>query len=132
LPAERWTFFPEKRPGLGTVNWGIGMEGVGRERPLNMNFLSCDQDFARVLNIHMAAGRFLSRDFPSDAEAVVINKKAAENLGLSDPIGKKMRIWSKRKAYTIIGIMDNVHFKSLHRDVRARKAGPRFFSVSGV
>jgi putative ABC transport system permease protein len=105
-------------PGQGTVNWGIGMDGVGRERPLNMNFLSCDQDFAQVLGIHMAQGRFLSRDFPSDVDAVVINKKAADYLGVPDPIGKKLRIWSTRKAYTVIGIMDNVHFESLHRDVR--------------
>jgi len=105
-------------PGQGTVNWGIGMEGIGQERPLNMNFLSCDQDFARVLNIHMIQGRFLSRDFPSDVNAVIINKKAADYFGVPDPVGKKLRIWSTRKAYTIIGIMDNVHFESLHRDVR--------------
>ena len=105
-------------PGQGTVNWGIGMEGVGNERPLNMNFLSCDQDFAGVLNIRMARGRFLSRDFPSDNQAVVINRKAADYLGVPDPIGKKLQIWSTRKAYTIIGIMENVHFESLHRDVR--------------
>ena len=106
-------------PGEGTVNWGIGMEGVGRERPLNLNFMSCDQDFARVLNIGMARGRFLSRDFPSDVDAVVINQKAADYFGVSDPIGKKLRIWGLRKAYTVIGVMDNVHFESLHRDVRS-------------
>jgi len=105
-------------PGQGTSNWGIGVEGVASDRPLNMNFLTCDQDFASVLNIRMAEGRFLSRDFPSDAEAVVINKKAAEYFGLPDPVGKKVRIWWTHKAYTIIGIMDNVHFESLHRDVR--------------
>jgi putative ABC transport system permease protein len=105
-------------PGLGTPNWGIGVEGVDRSRPLNMNFLSCDQDFAQVLNIHMAEGRFMSRDFPSDVDAMVINKKAAEYFGVPNPVGKKVQIWYTRKAYTIIGIMDNVHFESLHRDVR--------------
>jgi len=105
-------------PGRGTPNWGIGVEGVGRERPLNMNFLSCDQDFASVLNIRMLEGRFLSRDFPSDAGAVVINKKAAEYFGIPEPIGKKVQIWSFRKAYTVVGIMDNIYFESLHRDVR--------------
>jgi len=105
-------------PGLGTSNWGIGVEGVDRSRPLNMNFLTCDQDFAQVLNIHMTEGRFLSRDFPSDVDAMVINKKAAEYFGVPDPVGKKVQIWYTRKAYTIIGIMDNVHFESLHRDVR--------------
>jgi putative ABC transport system permease protein len=106
-------------PGRGTPNWGIGVEGVERERPLNMNFMTCDQDFADVLNIKMLEGRFMSRDFPSDVDAVVINKKAAEYFGIENPVGKKLRIWWTRKDLTIIGIIDNFHFESLHRDVRS-------------
>jgi putative ABC transport system permease protein len=106
-------------PGLGTPNWGIGVEGVERSRPMNMNFMTCDQDFADVLNIDMLEGRFLSREFPSDIESVVINKKAAEYFGIENPIGKKLRIWWTRKDLTIIGIIDNFHFESLHRDVRS-------------
>jgi putative ABC transport system permease protein len=106
-------------PGRGTPNWGIGVEGVDRQRPLNMNFMTCDQDFADVLNIKMLEGRFMSREFPSDKNAAVINKKAAEYFGIPDPVGKKLRIWWTRKDLTIIGIIDNFHFESLHRDVRA-------------
>jgi len=106
-------------PGNGTPNWGIQVEGISRERPLNMNFLSCDQDFARVVSARMADGRFLSRDFPSDDRAVVINRKAAEYFGLPDPIGKKIRIgWTQRKDFTIVGVMEHIHFESLHRDAR--------------
>jgi putative ABC transport system permease protein len=106
-------------PGRGSPNWGIGVEGVPRERPLNMNFMTCDQDFTEVLNIKILEGRFMSRDFPSDVDAVVINKKAAEYFGIENPIGKKLRIWWTRKNLTIIGIIDNFHFESLHRDVRS-------------
>ncbi|MBN1272389.1 MAG: ABC transporter permease [Candidatus Aminicenantes bacterium] len=106
-------------PGRGTPNWGIGVEGVDRQRPLNMNFLTCDQDFAETLNIRMIEGRFMSREIPSDKEAVVINKKAAEYFGIPEPVGKKLRIWWTRKNLTIIGIIDNFHFEPLHRDVRA-------------
>ena len=106
-------------PGLGTPNWGIGVEGVTEERPLNMNFLACDYDFAEVLNIRMAEGRFFSREYPSDVDAVVINKKAAEYFGIPEPVGKKLRIWWTKKDLTIIGVMDNIHFESLHRDVRS-------------
>ena len=105
-------------PGRGTPNWGIGVEGVPRERPLNMNFLTCDQDFAEVLGIQMLEGRFMSREYPSDKEAVVINKKAAEYFAIPEPIGKQLRIWGPRKSLTIIGIIDNFHFESLHRNVR--------------
>ena len=61
----------------------------------------------------------MSRDFPSDVEAVVINKKASEYFGIENPVGKKLRIWWTQKTYTIIGIIDNFHFESLHRDVRS-------------
>ncbi|MGD9347360.1 MAG: ABC transporter permease [Candidatus Aminicenantes bacterium] len=106
-------------PGRGTPNWGMGVEGIPRERPLNMNFMTCDQDFADVLDIKMLEGRFMSRDYPSDVDAVVINKKAAEYFGIENPIGKKLRIWWTEKNLTIIGIIDNFHFESLHRDVRS-------------
>ncbi len=106
-------------PGRGTPNWGIGVEGVERERPLNMNFMTCDQDFADVLSIQMLEGRFMSRDFPTDVDAAVINKKAAEYFGIENPVGKKLRIWWTEKDLTIIGIIDNFHFESLHRNVRS-------------
>ncbi len=104
-------------PGQGSPNWGIGVEGVQTERPLNMNFLTCDQDFADVLNIRMIEGRFMSRDYPSDVDAVVINDKAAEYFGIPEPVGKRIRIWWTKKDLTIIGIIDDFHFESLHRDV---------------
>ena len=106
-------------PGQGSPNWGIGVEGIERERPLNMNFMTCDQDFADVLNIKMLRGRFMSRDFATDVDAVVINKKAAEYFGIENPVGKKMQIGWTRKDLTIIGIIDNFHFESLHRNVRS-------------
>jgi putative ABC transport system permease protein len=82
-----------------------------------MNFMTCDPDFAEVLNINMLKGRFLSRDFPSDNRAVVINQQAAEYFGLEDPVGKRLRIWWTERDLTIIGVIDNFHFESLHRNV---------------
>ncbi len=105
-------------PGQGTSNWGIGVEGVETDRPMNMNFLTCNQDFAEVLNIRMIEGRFMSREHPSDVDAVVINRKAVEYFGVPEPVGKKIRIWWTKKNLTIIGIIDDFHFESLHRDVR--------------
>ena len=61
----------------------------------------------------------MSRDFPTDISAVVINKQAAEYFGIEDPVGKKLRIWWTEKDLVIIGIIDNFHFESLHRNVRS-------------
>ncbi|MCK7476782.1 MAG: ABC transporter permease [Candidatus Moduliflexus flocculans] len=129
-------------PGGGTPNWGIGVEGVETDRPLNMNFMTCDQDFAEVLNIRMAEGRFLSREHPSDVDAVVINGKAKEYFGIPDPVGKKLRIWWTRKDIFIIGVIDDFHFESLHpgrpahglrscRRPSTRPGGPTCWSRSG-
>lgn len=106
-------------PGRGTPNWGIAVEGVPDERPMNMNFLACDQDFAAVLELELARGRFLSRQHPSDAAAVVLNERAAEYFELPDPIGKKVTIfWASDRPLTIIGVVKDFHFESLHRNVR--------------
>jgi putative ABC transport system permease protein len=40
-----------------------------------------------------------------------------EYFGIPEPVGKKIRIWWTHKNYTIIGVMDNIHFESLHEDV---------------
>jgi putative ABC transport system permease protein len=113
-------------PGRGTPNWGIGVEGIERERPLNMNFMTCDQDFADVLNINMLEGRFMSRDFPSDVDAVVINKKAAEYFGIENPVGKKLRIWWTEKDLTIIGIIDNFLLSDLQKTWQSMSGGLPF------
>ena len=60
----------------------------------------------------------MSRDFTTDTSAAVINQRAAEYFGIEDPIGKKLRIWWTEKDLTIVGIIDNFHFESLHHDVR--------------
>jgi len=80
--------------------------------------MTCDQDFAEALSIRMTEGRFMSREHPSDVDAVVINGKAKEYFGLADPVGRKLRIWWTKKDLTIIGVIDDFHFESLHRDVR--------------
>ncbi len=105
-------------PGSGTPNWGIRVEGVQSERPLNMDFMTCDEDFASTLDIRMLEGRFLSRDFPSDKASVIINRQAKAYFGLDDPIGRKVRTgWGPQPERTIVGVMDDVQFESLHQPV---------------
>jgi putative ABC transport system permease protein len=118
-PAVLGTTAVSSVPGEGTPNWGIGVEGIESHRPMNMNFLSCDQDLPDVLNIRMASGRFLSRKFPSDTTAAVINKRAADYFGLADPVGKRVRIWWTKKDLTIVGVIEDFHFESLHAEVRS-------------
>ncbi|MEW6364235.1 MAG: ABC transporter permease [Acidobacteriota bacterium] len=104
-------------PGDELSNWGIAVEGVGPERPLNLDFVVCDEDFVKTLGIKMLDGRFFSRDFPSDTRAAVVSKRAVEYFAIRNPVGKVMRIYSDQP-FTIIGVMDDIHFASLHNEVR--------------
>jgi len=49
----------------------------------------------------------------TDDEAVVINKEAADNLKLSDPIGAKLNgINNAGDKQVVIGVVDNIHFQT--------------------
>ncbi len=65
----------------------------------------------------MAQGRVFSRDFPTDAKtAFILNETAARQLGWENPIGKKFAK-RDRQAGTVIGIVKDFHFSSLHTSI---------------
>jgi len=82
-----------------------------------------DSDFAELLGLEITAGRYFSREIPVDrTSAVVINETAVKELGLTDPIGKRFDKefdGAKKGEYvTIIGVVRDFHFHSLHHDLR--------------
>jgi len=101
-------------PGRGFSNIGFGAEGVTESFTLNL--CVCDYDFLQTLKLKMAQGRFFSREFHSDSSAAVLNQKALELLGWDDPIGKK--ITNGRARFTVIGVIEDYHYESLHQEVR--------------
>ena len=104
-------------PGRSFSNIGFGAEGV--EESFTLNLCVSDYDFLDTLKLEMALGRFFSRDFGTDSHAAVINEKAAELLGWDDPIGKKINNWSTNRGnFTIIGIIKDYHYESLHQTIR--------------
>jgi putative ABC transport system permease protein len=67
-------------------------------------------------------GRFFSKDIASDAtSAVVINEAAVKKLGLHNPIGKRFikdfDNAKKGEFVTIIGVLRDFHFQSLHHEI---------------
>jgi putative ABC transport system permease protein len=87
----------------GTLDWG-----TKENKNLLAWWTNVDYDYASTFKMKMAAGRFYSRKFPSDLyNAIVINEKAAELLGWSEPVGK--RFLYEGKYYTVIGVVKNFH-----------------------
>jgi putative ABC transport system permease protein len=89
-----------------------------------------DYDYLKTMGMQMQKGRNFSKDFGSDSTAVIINETTAKILGYADPVGKKIYTSVDAEghtaAYTIIGVVQNFNFESLHQDV-----GPLAFLLGG-
>ena len=97
----------------GPVEW----EGMPQGKILEVVFNSVDEDFARTFQVTMAQGRFFSRDYPTDAEtAFVLNEEAVKEMGLTNPIGKRLKTWMGREG-RIVGVIADFHTESLRTGV---------------
>jgi putative ABC transport system permease protein len=79
-----------------------------------------DPHFADTYQIEMAAGRYFEEGRQADQQAVVLNETAVKELGLTDPVGKQIEALRPTRSltFTIIGVMKDFHFESLHFQIR--------------
>jgi putative ABC transport system permease protein len=79
-----------------------------------------DPDFQKTLGFTMYSGRFLSKDFPSDSHAVVINKAAIDALGWENHENNWLSVpreEGKLMRFDVIGVMDDFNYASLHNEI---------------
>ncbi|ULQ57885.1 ABC transporter permease [Flavihumibacter rivuli] len=93
-----------------------------QDNAFNMQSWLVDEDYIETMGMSMARGRNFSKQFGNDSLSIIINESTAKMLGYEDPIGKKIYASiSNRDAsvqgYTIIGIVKNFHFESLHQEI---------------
>ena len=75
-------------------------------------------DFLKTMGITLKEGRAFSKDYAGDSlHAIIINEKAVEYLGLTDPIGKRVWFFSFDGPRTIIGVVKDFNFLSLYHDI---------------
>jgi putative ABC transport system permease protein len=112
----------ESLPGRHFDSTGHLLEGAPAtdERTLMTTYV--DQRFADLLGLELVAGRFFSTEIPTDAtSAVVINERGARELGLQDPVGKRIHKGfggaKEDEFVTIIGVLKDFHIASLHQEI---------------
>ena len=84
------------------------------------NYCFADENLASTLKLTMVAGRFFSKEFPSDVNGVVINEAAARLLGFDKPVGEKIQtFWKGSNTDTreIIGVVKDYNFQSLEEEI---------------
>ncbi len=68
-------------------------------------------DFVETMQATIIAGRDFSEEF-ADSASYIINEKALQIIGYKDPIGMPLTFGSRKG--TIVGVVKDFHFKSLH------------------
>jgi putative ABC transport system permease protein len=109
-------------PGRHFGDWTHRAEGAPANEMVRMFLLLADFDYLDTLQMEMISGRYFSQERPADQNSVIINETAAKALGLEDPVGKRLVRGSltpgKDEIFTIIGVVKDFHFESLHREIR--------------
>ncbi len=84
--------------------------------------MSTDYDFAKIMGLKLAEGRYFSRDNSTDTLALVLNETAVRTLGLKDPLNQRVlhprRSPTDNTPYKVIGILKDFNFESLHQKIR--------------
>ncbi len=93
------------------VEW----EGMPVGPPVEFTTIATEYDYTQTMGIKMIEGRDFSRDFKSDSAAAVINKTALNQMGLTSPLGTKMKMHGTE--LTIVGVMEDVVMGSPYRPI---------------
>lgn len=87
----------------------------------DLAYMFIDYDFIDTMKLEVSYGRGFSREFGADQEdTFIINEAAARELGYSpeEAVGKRLlrlREANKLEEGTIVGVVKDFHFKSLHQ-----------------
>ncbi|MEL6657427.1 MAG: ABC transporter permease [Bacteroidota bacterium] len=100
---------------------------IGGDHAVIWQDWNIDHDYINTLGLELVAGRGFDRSFPTDSSAIVINESAAQILGASpeDILGTRLTADFHREDkenmeyVTVIGVVKNFHFESLHSDIDA-------------
>ncbi|MFC2163549.1 ABC transporter permease, partial [Acidobacteriota bacterium] len=88
------------------------------DQPKNKNQLIwalwTDPDYAKTYEIQLKQGRYFSDYRQEGKREVVLNESGVKILGYDDPVGEKI-IDMEGTEYTIIGVVEDFHFESLHK-----------------
>ena len=103
----------------GEMKWvtSIYYEGINKQIPPTMTYLEIDKDFIKTFGAHLKDG-YLPGDTasPYSGTQYLMNESAVKKLGWEKPVGKRFSC-DKGKEGFVTGIIEDFHFKSLHKEI---------------
>jgi putative ABC transport system permease protein len=107
-----------QRLGNNIHQMGLRAEGDNEIRQLAISHLSVDFNFLSFYGIELIEGREFSKDFPTDSgQAFVVNEALAREMGWDEPVGKRMAFGSNDSMGTVIGLVSDFNYNSLHHKI---------------
>jgi putative ABC transport system permease protein len=105
-------------PGMNGVSSYMDIErDDGSVNGVLVNHLQVQENFVAVLGMRIVAGRSFSPDVAADPRtAMIVNETLVRQMGWTEPIGKRM---GRQRNRTVIGVVRDFHFESLHAPVEA-------------
>ena len=110
--------------GLGN-GWTTTQDINGNEISTSLYGMGVDENYFDTYGMKLAAGRFFSKDFPTDStKALIVNEAAVRTFGWKTPenaIGK--RFDTGVNAQYVVGVVKDFNFEALHKPVEALRIG---------
>ncbi|HEV8507485.1 MAG TPA: ABC transporter permease [Chitinophagaceae bacterium] len=110
--------------GLGN-GWTTTVNLKGEEISTSLYGMSVDADYFKTYDMKLAAGRFFSKDIPTDTtKALLVNEAAVKTFGWQNPenaIGKPFGKGDETQY--VVGVVKDFNFESLHKPVEALRIG---------
>ncbi len=88
---------------------GYNWQGKNPDENILIHQFGVDEHYMSAMNMRLVDGRGFTRN---DSLGVIINERAAEIMGFDDPVGQTIE--SGDDKLTIIGVVANFNFKSIH------------------
>jgi len=103
---------------------GISRAGIETDHQnVDFLYLAGDEDFLPTFGIQLLEGRNFINS-PADSAKVILNQTAVKALGLTDPIGKRIKLthFNQNKVsipfeMEVIGVIQDVHFEKVHHQI---------------
>jgi len=119
LPEVVSAAFTSTMPGDLTGDFVAKIPGKGEKESMVMRQMVFDETLQATLGFQQSEGRFFDESY-EDSLSMILNESAVQALGIEEPIGKQIiEINGNNEIiYTIIGVLKDFHFQSLHVDLK--------------
>ncbi|OIN56295.1 ABC transporter permease [Arsenicibacter rosenii] len=103
---------------VGSSTMGVTWPGKDTTQQILFSQNAVSYEYIKTMQIKLLGGREFSPEYGVDTSNYIINESTAKKMGYQTPekaVGKQMTMWDKKG--TIIGVMKNFHYNSLHENI---------------